>query len=136
MLGESIADPDGVESAHTTASGLGLLPAHTRLLSSKTTSVRSATTRGGTVFDAYEIHLGVTRSDRALPPFATFHDGTLEGMCADRVLGTYLHGAFEHPAVCSEVFGVAVEPNVGRQDEYARLGSWFGTHCRVPLFWQ
>ena len=136
MLGASIADPEGVESRHKSAPGLGLLPAETRLLPSKTTTVRSATTARGTRFDAYEIHLGVTTSNQAVKPFARLEDGTAEGMCGDRVLGTYLHGAFEHAAVCADVFGVTVEPPADRQDEYARLGAWFGRHCRQPLFWQ
>lgn len=136
MLGESISDPEGVESAHTAARGLGLLHADTRLLSSKTTCVRRAKTARGTAFDAYEIHLGVTRSNHGAQPFAWLDDGTPEGMCGERVIGTYLHGALEHAAVCSEVFGVSVTPEGQRQDDYAALGTWFGEHCRHPSFWQ
>jgi adenosylcobyric acid synthase len=136
MLGESIADPESVESPHTAARGLGLLRADTRLLSSKTTCVRRAKTARGTAFDAYEIHLGVTRSNQGAQPFAWLEDGTPEGMCGERVMGTYLHGALEHAAVCSEVFGVPVTPEGDRLHEYAGLGTWFGEHCRQPSFWQ
>jgi hypothetical protein len=57
-------------------------------------------------------------------------------MCGERVMGTYLHGALEHAAVCSEVFGVPVTPEGDRQHDYAALGAWFGRHCRQPSFWQ
>lgn len=136
MLGESIADPEGVESPHTAARGLGLLPVDTRLLSSKITCVRRAKTVRGTAFDAYEIHLGVTRSNQVAQPFAWLDDGTPEGMCGERVMGTYLHGALEDAAVCSEVFGVPVSAEGDRQHEFAGLGAWFGQHCRQPSFWQ
>ena len=106
MLGDRIDDPDGLESTRGSSAGLGLLPVETTLEAEKTTVVRRARTPGGASFAAYEIHLGVTRARRALPPFAICDDGATEGMRGDRVLGTYLHGAFEDAAVCEEVFGV------------------------------
>ena len=136
MLGESIADPEGVESAETSARGLGLLAADTVLLPSKTTCVRSASTPAGGRFEAYEIHLGVTRSKHPSSPFAWIDGGTPEGMRGDRVLGTYLHGAFEDAGLCSEVFGVPIAPDAGRAEVYERLGAWFGRHCRHPEFWK
>ena len=132
MLGEELADPHAVESSIVSARGLGLLPTMTVLGRSKTIGVRRARTRGGVVFDAYEIHLGVTSSREPLPPFA-FVDGVPEGMCGERVVGTYLHGSLESAAVCSELFGVEVEPGPERAGEYQRLADWFDGHCRLPL---
>ena len=106
MIGHRISDPAGVESIGGSVTGLGLLPVDTRLAAEKTTVVRRATTPGGASFDAYEIHHGVTSSPHALAPFAILDDGRPEGVREGRVIGTYLHGAFENAAVCREIFGV------------------------------
>jgi adenosylcobyric acid synthase len=129
MLGDELADPHGVESPQVSARGLGLLPATTVMERSKTTRVRRARTPGGVGFDAYDIHLGVTTSRTPLSPFAVFDDGSPEGLRAERVMGTYLHGSFENAAVCSELFGVTVAPGDGRAVEHERLADWFDQHC-------
>jgi adenosylcobyric acid synthase len=125
MLGDRIDDPGGVESARGSSTGLGLLPVDTTLDAEKTTAVRRARTPGGAPFAAYEIHLGVTRARRELPPFAILDDGVAEGMRGNRVIGTYLHGAFENAAVCEEVFGVPMPAPAAKAEEYAALGEWF-----------
>ena len=47
----------------------------------------------------------------------------------DRVIGTYLHGAFEHPQVCEEIFGVLPD-DPSKADRFARLADWFERHAR------
>jgi len=129
MLGRAISDPAGVESAAGSAAGLGLLPAETTLTPVKQTRAVSAVTPDGVTFGAYEIHLGATTLDtEARVPFATLSDGTLDGVRNNRVLGTYLHGAFEHPCVCAEVFGVNPPAVASKTDEYTKLAVWFETH--------
>ena len=108
MLGEEIRDPDGLESTPGSVSGLGLLPVRTVLVPEKTTALRRATIAGRTAFQAYEIHLGITTRPPHLPPFARLDDGTPEGIWANRVVGTYLHGALEDAGVCSHLFGIEV----------------------------
>jgi adenosylcobyric acid synthase len=150
MLGQTIADPDGVESAdirpdNYSVPGLGLLPVRTVLTSAKTTRQRRATLTSpqasasgsaGVSFTAYEIHLGETRGDApAAASFATLDDGSAEGIHADRVIGTYLHGAFEHPAVCTAIFGVPVEAGASKAEEYERLADWFDQHARHADDW-
>lgn len=61
MLGRQIEDPDGVESGHLAAEGLGLIPLHTRLTKEKTTIL----SKGFLSFnqqkipvEGYEIHMG------------------------------------------------------------------------------
>jgi adenosylcobyric acid synthase len=132
MLGRAIHDPDGVESCAGEAEGLGLLPADTRLGREKQTRVVDAITPGGVRFAAYEIHLGVTRIDRAddTVPFARLEDGRADGIRDMNVLGTYLHGAFEHPDVCAEVFGIEAPPAIPKADQYRRLAAWFARHVR------
>jgi adenosylcobyric acid synthase len=134
MLGRSISDPARVESSGTFAEGLGLLPAETVMVPTKTTVVRTARSRGGARFSAYEIHLGETTVDGAAQPFARLEDGRADGACLERVVGTYLHGAFENPHVCAETFGVDVGA-VSKADHYRRLGEWFAAHAsRLDLF--
>lgn len=132
MLGTMISDPSGVESPIRDVPGLGLLPAVTELTREKRTRAVRATTKAGTRFDAYEIHVGQTRQrgTAATTPFARLEDGTDDGACADRVMGTYLHGAFEHPGVCAEVFGIEPPPSRAKAEQYRRLGEWFETHGR------
>ena len=131
MFGTTIADPLGMESATRHVEGLGLLPLRTELTARKRTRPVAATTRGGIAFGGYEIHLGVTTPDPEVrwPPFASLEDGSPDGIWADRVIGTYLHGAFEHAPVCAEVFGVDPPRVTRKADEYARLGEWFGRHA-------
>jgi adenosylcobyric acid synthase len=125
MIGHRISDAAGVESIGGSVTGLGLLPVDTRLAAEKTTVVRRATTPGGASFDAYEIHHGVTSSAHALAPFAILDDGQPEGVREGRVIGTYLHGAFENAAVCREIFGVDVQPPATKHAEHAALADWF-----------
>lgn len=132
MLGAMIRDPHRVESLGDAVSGLGLLPVETELTREKRTRTVRATTRAGVRFDAYEIHVGITRSGDGSPtiPFARLDDGTEDGACGDRVIGTYLHGALENPAVCAEMFGIEPPPSRAKAEQYRRLGAWFETHGR------
>jgi adenosylcobyric acid synthase len=130
MLGRAIHDPDRQESDAGSVSGLGLIPADTTLLRDKTTRVVSGSTAGGVVFDAYEIHLGLTTSDGTLAPFARLADGGCDGVKGDRVIGTYLHGALENAAVCTEIFGTPIAPPEPATRTHHRLAEWFEAHAR------
>jgi adenosylcobyric acid synthase len=131
MMGRDVSDPDRVESTLGRIDGLGLVKSTTELASDKCTRAVTATTRGGVQFGGYEIHHGVTILDSPRPaPFARLSNGADEGVWADRVVGTYLHGALEHPAVCAELFGVAVAEAVSKTESYRRLAAWFDCHAR------
>jgi adenosylcobyric acid synthase len=132
MLGRTVHDPDRMESSAAEAEGLGLLPAATRLSREKRTRAIAGTTPGGVRFDAYEIHLGVTTIDRSAgdSPFAQLDDGSVDGVRGPGVIGTYLHGAFEHPDVCAEVFRIEAPAAVSKTDQYQRLAAWFSQHAR------
>ena len=116
MLGEALIDPHGIDG---NAAGLGLLGVVTVFEEAKTVQHRH--TRFGTPHGAwarladipvagYEIHHGQTalRADLA--------DGTHPVMPCDlawqnaqgNVLGIYLHGLFEDPAVIQALFGASV----------------------------
>jgi adenosylcobyric acid synthase len=130
MLGRSIHDPLGVESKARCAEGLGLLPCRTVLGVDKTTIVRHGTTTNRTPLSGYEIHMGTTTVEEDLPPFAVFDGGETDGIRTARVIGTYLHGVFEHPDVCAEVFGIDRIDEPSKTHQWDRLADWFGAHVR------
>jgi adenosylcobyric acid synthase len=132
MLGRTVRDPAATESPAGEAAGLGLVPAVTTLEREKLTrTVRAATPRGA-AFSGYEIHLGVTSVDRgcAHTPFARLSDGSADGVRYPGVIGTYLHGALEHPAVLAEIFGVDPPLVPSKAEQYQRLAEWFARHAR------
>jgi adenosylcobyric acid synthase len=123
MLGQSIHDPGGLESSSAHAPGLALLPMTTTMGREKTTRAIQARTPQGHSFQGYEIHLGETAwegSDRS--PFAILGDHSTEGVRAERIIGTYLHGAFEDPQVLAEI-GITAAAGVPR--DFERLADWF-----------
>jgi adenosylcobyric acid synthase len=132
MMGQSIADPGGMESPAGRADGLALIAAHTVLASEKTTRAVAAVTPGGVRFGAYEIHLGITTLDptAGFAPFATIGADGADGVRGAGVLGTYLHGAFESPGVCAEVFGIKTPSTVSKSSHYRRMAEWFDQHAR------
>ncbi|WP_394825094.1 cobyric acid synthase [Pendulispora albinea] len=118
ILGETIADPHGVESPETFAEGLGLLAFHTQFGREKRTSqVRARGARatflcdpdapagpsGGDLF-GYEIHMGrLARLPHASGAFAVVArngvaDRDLDGDASGdgAVVGTMIHGLFEN----------------------------------------
>ena len=121
-----------MESSAGDAEGLGLVPAVTHLSREKQTRAVTATTPGGVRFGGYEIHLGVTAIDRSddVVPFARLDDGGVDGVRGAGVVGTYLHGALEHPEVCAELFGVDAPSAASKADQYQRLAAWFAQHVR------
>ncbi|MDQ1835166.1 cobyric acid synthase [Massilia scottii] len=103
MLGREVTDPHGVEGESGTTEALGLLDMRTELSTEK----RLAQVAGRCAFaDAevagYEIHMGVS-SGAALDTPAFRIDGRAEGARSsdDQILGSYLHGMFDHPQACA-----------------------------------
>lgn len=103
MLGNSVADPDGVEGAAGVSKGLGLFDLDTILSGEK----RLAQVSGRCAFadagvSGYEIHMGVSRG-AALEVPAFLIEGRGEGARStdDALLGSYLHGMFDAPDACA-----------------------------------
>ncbi|MYN05587.1 cobyric acid synthase [Pseudoduganella sp. DS3] len=99
MLGAQVHDPHGVEGEAGSAAGLGLLDMETELTRDK----RLAQVTGSCAFadapvSGYEIHMGVSHGG-ALAQAAFHIEGRPEGAIGKdgQVLGTYLHGLFDHP---------------------------------------
>lgn len=97
MLGQVVADPDGVEGAPGAVAGLGLLAVETILAGDKRLAeVAGTSLADGAAFRGYEMHMGRTAGPDCGRPLLGFHDGRRDGaVSADgRVFGTYVHGLF------------------------------------------
>ncbi len=108
LLGQTIADPHGVEGSPGSAEGLGLLPLHTTLEKHKTLTRTSGHWSAlGQDVDGYEIHMGVTRLLEDLAPLlqvTTRNQAAVSDMdgaqrADGKVWGTYLHGLFDQPGI-------------------------------------
>ena len=97
MLGQALRDPGGVEQKGS-FEGLGLLPCETEFSGQKTRTRRAAAAVAepfsGAALEGYEIHMGRTETNSALP-FCRFSDGSADGAVQGTVFGTYLHGLFD-----------------------------------------
>ncbi|WP_438767414.1 cobyric acid synthase [Kushneria sp. TE3] len=107
MLGKRIDDPQGVEGPAGDSAGLGWLDLSTTLKATK--QLRRVTghcllkgRRGETraPVTGYEIHVGESLGDGLARGVFALDDGRLDGALSEdgRILGTYLHGVFDHPA--------------------------------------
>ncbi|MGB3865264.1 MAG: cobyric acid synthase [Xanthobacteraceae bacterium] len=96
MLGKTIADPDGVDSAAGCVDGLGLLDIDTVMQGDKSTTLaRGIHCASGLAVAGYEIHLGRSFGPDCVWPMLRI-DGRDDGATSrdGRVQGTYLHGLF------------------------------------------
>ena len=119
MLGEALIDPHGIDG---NGPGLGLLPLVTVFAQAKT--VRHAqgqftTLAGpwqalsGMTVRGYEIRHGQTRQHQGMAAAGDLCHSAMEPAlgwqnAAGNVLGIYLHGLFEDPAVLHRIFGARV----------------------------
>jgi adenosylcobyric acid synthase len=96
MLGQRIADPDGIEGPPRSAAGLGLLDLETTLAPIKRlAAVAGRELLSGEPVTGYEMHMGRTSGTALARPMLEL-EGRPEGaVSADgRVMGCYLHGLF------------------------------------------
>ena len=145
MLGETVHDPDRVESGALSRRALGLLPVATTFAPDKTTvRVRARVTErsgpfsgaAGSEVIAYEIHAGRTTA-RSPIPFTivernggAVHDTDGAVSAAGNVVGTYLHGLFANDSLRRALLaflaarkGMAADPRWGTPvgDRYEHL---------------
>ncbi|MCQ4311853.1 cobyric acid synthase [Pseudomonas stutzeri] len=122
MLGESIADPLGLEGAAGQSNGLGLLALSTELAAEKQLrNVRGRFCLGDADVSGYEIHAGVSNGPALERAAVQLDDGRTDGALSEdgQVLGTYLHGLFESPAACEALLRWAGLENAQRVDYHA-----------------
>ena len=110
MLGESLSDPEGAEGGGRMA-GMGLLPVSTVFRRDKTRTQAAGTfpdcggffaPLSGAPLEGYEIHMGT--------------GGGLFSV-RDRVLGTYLHGLFDSPALLQRLTALLLREKGLPEDE-------------------
>jgi len=139
MLGESIADPLGLEGDAGQSAGLGFLAFDTELASEKhlrqvsgeinsqlcgaNCSPNKATAAS---LKGYEIHAGNSKGKALQRPFAILNDA-LGGTWADgaisedhSIIGTYVHGVFDEPQACENLLKWAGLAAATRLDYAAR----------------
>lgn len=110
MLGQCIADPEGVEGRRGESRGLGLLPFTTVLEPGKqlhNVTGQLALPGGGSAnFTGYEIHCGRSHGEALERPLVTLSSGRSDGAISDdgQIIGTYVHGILDQPAVQKALF--------------------------------
>ncbi|MGF6711359.1 adenosylcobyric acid synthase [Luteibacter sp. W1I16] len=100
MLGRAVHDPDGIEGQEGSSEGLGLLDLETTLAPNKQLrNVHGRLADSHAAVSGYEIHCGVSEGPAMATPAVWLDDGRGDGARSDdgRVIGTYLHGVFDHP---------------------------------------
>ncbi len=96
MLGQEVADPDGIEGAACAVPGLGLLRVRTVLTREKRLrEIAGHSIADDIPFRGYEMHMGHTSGPDTASPLLRA-DGRAEGACSPDglVAGTYVHGLF------------------------------------------
>lgn len=136
MLGEALIDPHGIDG---NGPGLGLLPVVTLFETDKTVQYRRAcfASVGGpwaalsdVEVQGYEIHHGQTAPHSAMAAAGDVAHAVLPGGLAwqngsGNVLGVYLHGLFEDPAVLHALFGAST-PTL--ESVFEGLAGYVGQH--------
>ena len=104
MLGERIADPEGIEGPSGESVGLGWLKLHTVLHAEKQLrNVSGRLTLDEACVRGYEIHMGQSAGVALDRPALRLDDGRADGAVSidGQILGTYVHGLFEEPSACA-----------------------------------
>ncbi|MDP1680561.1 MAG: cobyric acid synthase [Burkholderiales bacterium] len=109
MLGNVLRDPLGLEGPAGDSAGFGWLDMETVLEPvKKLARVEGVLSWNNAAVTGYEIHMGVSRGPALSCPVVNI-DARSDGAVSldDRVLGTYLHGVFDHPAACDALLAWA-----------------------------
>lgn len=139
MLGQWVADPDGLEGPAGRDPGLGLLEVETVMSPDKRLErVTARHVASGQRFSGYEIHLGRTDGPDRARPFAEVA-GQPEGARSPsgRVQGSYLHGMFADDAFRAAWlagFGARSQTGFaqGVEDTLDALAAHVEAHLDVP----
>ena len=124
MLGETLADPLGIETSGEVR-GMGLLPIDTVFLDEKTrTRVTGSFLTGDTIFDSlkdqkleaegYEIHMGQSTLKAGAKHLLSLTDAVTgqtkqDGAYKEKVFGSYVHGIFDGAGIARTVIQALAE---------------------------
>lgn len=145
MLGQSIADPLGIEGKPQEVQGLGLLPVHTVLSHEKrVTEVSGVSLPDRISFQGYEIHCGETRLEGRNLPLFRLDDGRTDGAVSHDglIAGCYIHRLFDHPAQRAKWLGLlhtasdGIEQNQRTEDALDQLAAELETQLNLDAFLQ
>lgn len=145
MLGKSIADPLGLEGEPGTSKGLCWLDIDTKLHADK----QLHRVKGQLCFDnasveGYEIHAGISTGSALDKPLAYLPDRN-DGALADdgQIIGTYLHGIFDHQQACQALLGwaglkqaEAIDYKAIQEKEINRLADAIEEHLNLEAIYQ
>lgn len=111
MLGEKIADPEGIEGPAGESAGLGYLATQTVLAKNKqlkqTTGTLAMPEQATVPVRGYEIHAGVTTGIAVDAPVQLADGPDGQFGVDNQVFGTYLHGIFEQQEACDAILSWA-----------------------------
>ncbi len=141
MLGQRIADPNGMEGPPGEALGLGLLAMSTTLAQTKTLRQRRgrlSAAFGNAQAVGYEIHLGVSTGPALVQPLVWAEDGTPDGAVSEdgQIAGTYWHGIVDRAeafAALARWAGATLDgedAEARRERMIAHLAAAVDRHCR------
>lgn len=141
MLGHGVHDPHGIEGDAGSSDGFGWLDLHTTLAPHKQLrTVAGTLALDGAAVRGYEIHCGVSEGPALSMPACRFDDGRSDGaVSADgQVMGTYLHGVFDHPQALTALLrwaglrdAEAVDVHALREQSIERLADMVQAHLDV-----
>ena len=109
MLGKRVHDPLGLEGPAGDSAGFGWLDMETALAPEKHLArVVGSLSWYDAPVTGYEIHMGVSSGPALEHPVVNIGACTDGAISTDEcVLGTYLHGVFDHPAACDALLAWA-----------------------------
>lgn len=138
MLGETIDDPDHLESSLGSIPGLGLLPVRTVLQPVKTTEQRQFTFLDKSeICSGYEIHMGQTVVFGEPKPLTYLSTGEPDGYFLDsKCWGTYLHGILDNGIVIDELLAAYTSETIEstgdfrqfKEEQFDKLADVIRTH--------
>lgn len=108
MLGRNLLDPKLIEGNKRQMAGLAFFDITTRWQSDKILAQRTGKLWNGAPINGYEMHQGISSGNSLTQRhFATFDDGTSDGAMSEdgKIIGTYLHGLFDHPDAYHALLG-------------------------------
>lgn len=144
MLGRQLSDPFSIEGKDETESGFGFLNMETQLQPEKQLKRRSGQLVPFSVpCEGYEIHVGVSQGPDLNRPLVNFDDtdhGLDGALSADnQVMGTYLHGVFDHPQALQALLQWAgldqaqqLDYEALREEQLDRLAQSARDHLDMP----
>jgi len=149
MLGNTLNDPEGIESSLKQVNGLALCDFETTLTTQKVLTKITATlllNNQQTLCSGYEIHAGISQGAALNKPFLTFdeshpHGFTFDGFISDdnAIAGTYLHGLFDEADATSQILkwvkpSASINPisiATHREQQLERLATMCETHLNI-----